>query len=121
MTERMTTQEIVKAHCKREGKNFEEMYATLHQGIADGSVRVIRNNNTLLAYIITEPHVADAALITAEDQPGIVKAFREFYKGMIAAGFVRLEADIKARSLLPMMRRAGIQFTVAGNRLIVEA
>jgi hypothetical protein len=122
MTDRMTTQELVKAHCKREGTRYEDLYVKLHQGIADGSIRIIRSGDTLLAYTIIAPHVADAALITADDQPGIVKALRGFNKGMRAAGFVRVEADIKSRSLIPMLRRAGIPFTVlADNRLAIEA
>ena len=122
MTERMTTQEIVKAQCEREGEDFKEMYTAIHQGIADGSMRAIRDGNTLLLYTITEPHVAEAHLITSEPQPRIVEALRGLAKGMQAAGFVRVTADLKTPSIAPLLRRAGIPFTVGeGNRAVIGA
>lgn len=122
MTERMTTQEIVKTYAERTGEDFKEMYTQLHQGVADGSMRVIREGDTLLVYTITAPHVAEAYLITSEPQPQIVKALRGFYKGMKVAGFVRMTADLKTPSIAPMLRRAGIPFTVGEkNRAVIGA
>ena len=38
MTKRLTTQEIVREDCKREGINFEYFYAGLHAKATTGSI-----------------------------------------------------------------------------------
>lgn len=116
----MTTQEIVKKYCEREGDDFKVVYPWLHQQIAAGTVRIMRSGDTLLGYELTNPHEAELFLITSEPQPKIVEALKQFYQGMQKAGFVRATAELKTQGIAPMLRKAGIPFTPTdGNNIVI--
>jgi hypothetical protein len=85
----MSVQDIIKADCERYGFDFEKFYVGLLAQIKDGSMRIMRHGNTLLAYYITEPHVAEVHLITADHVPQLVEAIKNLYAAMKKAGFVK--------------------------------
>ena len=116
----MTTQEIVKKQCERDGDDFEQVYTALHQQIEAGNVRIMRSGDTLLGYHLTNPHEADLFLITSEPQPKIVEAIKQFYQAMTKAGFVRATAELKTQGIAPMLRKAGVPFAPAeGNNIVI--
>jgi len=132
MTHRLTTQEIVKEDCKREGINFEYFYAGLHAKIASNEMRVMRFGNTLFAYYLLEPGVTDVYIITVDKVPDLIKALKNFHQAMKIAGFKRSVTDMKGKSLMGLLRRAGINYTAtpirqevngvmkSGYRVVVE-
>jgi hypothetical protein len=120
MTDRMTTQEIVKADCERYGFDYESFYRDLHGAIKSGKWRILRHGNTLLLYELTGPHMADMHIITADTVPKLVLALREFDRGMRAAGFTHRTANIAGDSLLPVLRRAKIPFTATPAQEVVD-
>jgi len=117
--DRMSTQDIVKKQCERNGDDFNQVYSDLYQQIEDNVLRILRSGNTLLAYQITNPHEADIFLITADAQPQIVQALSQFYQGMKKAGFVRATATLKTPVIASMLRSAGIPFSQNGENQIV--
>ena len=132
MKERLTTQEIVKEDCKREGINFEYFYAGLHAKIASNEMRVMRFGNTLFAYYLLEPGVTDVYIITVDNVPNLIKALKNFHQAMKVAGFKRSVTDVRSKSIMGLLKRAGINFTAtpirqevnggmrSGYRVVVE-
>ncbi len=120
MTDRMTTQEIVKADCKRYGFDFNQVYLGIHAAIKSGQWRVMRHGNTLLLYKLLEPHVAEVHLITADTVPKLVVAIKDFYKAMHAAGFVKTVSTAKDQSIAMMLRRAKVKFTATPTQEMVN-
>lgn len=132
MTKRLTTQEIVREDCKREGINFEYFYAGLHAKIASNEMRVMRFGNTLFAYYLLAPGETNVYIITVDKVPDLIKALKNFYAAMKVAGFKRSVTDMKDKSLIGLLKRAGIKFTTtpirkdingvmqSGYRLVVE-
>lgn len=120
MTDRMTTQEIVKADCERYGFDFEQFYVGMYAALQSGKWRIMRYGNTLLLYELLEPHVAEVHLITADTIPKLVIAIKEFYKAMHAAGFVKTVSTAKDRQIEMLLRRAKIKFTATPTQEMID-
>jgi hypothetical protein len=112
MTERMTTQEIVKADCKRHHLNFEKIYPMLAQGVQLDKLRIMRHNNTLLVYSIPEQNVANVDLLTADSLPKFIDALRNLYQAMMVAGFKKAVASTTDPDLIRVLNKTGIKYAV---------
>lgn len=106
----MTTQEIVEHACKREGVPYEHTYVILSKAIESGVMRIMRNGNSLFAYTIPKPHVAEVHLITADTANNIIAALRNFDLAMRKSGFTKIISEVKDIGLFSLLKRAGLLF-----------
>ena len=106
----MTTQEIVEHACKREGVPYEHTYVTIAKALEQGLMRIMRHGNTLFAYTIPKPHVAEVNMLTADNANDLVKAFRNFDLAMRKAGFTKMISDVNDIGIFTILKRAGLMF-----------
>lgn len=108
----MTIQEIIKYDCDKHGVSFETVYVNLHNAIENNTARVFRSGNTLFTSQIQEPKVSKVHMFTTDKANQLVKAIREFVSAMKVAGFVKLITKTDDKSLLILLKRANVNFTL---------
>lgn len=112
MTERMTTQDIVKnsTEIKDAGADWKQAYAVLHQSIASDKYRVLRNGNTLFWIRIDSPGVAQLYVFNADSYRNLFRNMTEFINGIKAAGYKTVYGESTDRNILNLIRRTGFPF-----------
>jgi hypothetical protein len=110
----MTTQEIVRNsdEFKNMGKEWERVYAKIHQSLKTNRYRIMRHNNTLFWYRIDEPGVAQLFTINADKPLMFLRNFKEFCKAMEAARFREVYGITENPQMLEMLKRSGYPTTV---------
>jgi hypothetical protein len=110
MTERMTTEEIIRKDCERYNLPFQQFYDYLRLAMSTSKFRAMRDENSLLVYQILSPGVADLHLITADPLNKVVQSLKNFVKAMDKSGFKKGVATIKDKSFLQLLRRARVPY-----------
>jgi hypothetical protein len=120
----MTTQDIVKHVCKKNGVDFKQVYVSLAKQIQSGTTRIFRHGNSLIVYSIPEKGVANIHLFTADPAPKVAEALKDAYKAFKVAGFKKLVANVNNEGLFSLLKRAKIPFTSTPNngnfKLLIE-
>ena len=106
--QKISTEDILRHNAEHEGENFDDIYETLYQGIQDGTMRILRHNNTLMIYKIVSKGVADASIETLDGQKGIVEALISFLHAFKVAGFTSLTIDESDAKYMPLFEMAKI-------------
>lgn len=114
MTERMTTQDIVKnsTEIKDAGADWKQVYAALHKSIATDKYRVLRNGNTLFWIRIDSPGVAQMYVFNADSYKNLFKNMKEFAQGMHIAGYKKVYGETTDMNILNLIKRIGFPVDV---------
>lgn len=110
---RMSVQDIIKHDLEQSGSDipFEKVYYALYQMIQSGRTRIMRSGNTLFAYNILEPGVAEFHVINADAPKNLLKNVKEFYEAMKKANFKRGISTTENPQIVKLAQTAGIPIT----------
>jgi hypothetical protein len=114
MTERMTTQDIVKnsTEIKESGLDWERVYYALHKSIESGEYRMIRHGDTLFWYHIDEPKVAQMYVFNADSYKNLFKNMKEFAMAMHKSGFKKVYGETHDMNMIKLIERIGFPVDV---------
>ena len=109
MTERMTTQDIVKnsTEIKESGMDWKQAYYAMHQSVESGKYRIIRNGNTLFWYRIDKPKVAQMYVFNADTYKNLLRNMQAFAMGMHKSGFSKVYGETHDMNILNLIKRIG--------------
>jgi hypothetical protein len=107
----MTTQEIVQKNVERmaPGQDWKQLYSYLYHGIQSNKFRMLRHRDSLLFFKVESPIASNAHIFTTDKQEDVVKALDAFGRCLRIAGFTKLTAFVRVRSLLRLIRKANSQ------------
>jgi hypothetical protein len=108
LQKRVPTEEIVRQDVERTGGDFKTIYASLYQGIKSGKTRILRYNNTLLIYNITDKGVAEIHLASVDSPQEMMESFKDFYKAFQVAGFKLLHSVVEDPQIIRLVQMARI-------------
>jgi hypothetical protein len=114
MTERMTTQDIVKncQELKDSEIDWKKMYAVLQQSIKSNQYRMMRSGNTLFWYRIDEPKVAQMYVFNADTYKNLLRNMQDFAKAMHASGFKKVYGETHDMNIIKLIERIGFPVDV---------
>jgi hypothetical protein len=109
MTERMTTQDIVKncQELKNSEMDWKRMYVVLQQSIKSNQYRMMRSGNTLFWYRIDEPKVAQMYVFNADTYKNLLRNMQDFAKAMHASGFKKVYGETHDMNIIKLIERIG--------------
>ena len=110
MSERMTTQDIVKNSYEVKGMklNWESIYKAIYAASQTNKYRILRNGDTLFVIKILAPHEAGVMVFNAEKSfKNYMRNLKEFAKAMDIGGYTKVSAKGANVQVINVMKNAG--------------
>lgn len=109
--ETMSVQDIIKHDCETNGcpVSWQQIYAGLSEAVKSPKYRLMRANNSIMAFSIPEKGMALAHLITADDPKTLVDSAKQFHQAMLAAGYKKVHSKVTNPQIIRVLEMAGIK------------
>ena len=109
--ETMSLQDIIKHDCETNGcpVSWQQIYAGLSEAVKSPKYRLMRANNSIMAFSIPEKGMANAHLITADDPRTLVDSMKQFHQAMLKSGYKQVRSKITNLQVVRVLEMAGIK------------
>jgi hypothetical protein len=114
MSERMTTQDIIK-NCnelKDSEQDWKQVYVVLHKSLESNKYRILRSGNTLFWIKIIEPKIAQMFVFNADTNKNFFRNMKEFAHAMDKAGYKKVFGVTHNTQIINLIKRLDYPVTV---------